>query len=96
MYNTWGIQLDFFFNLIFKIIYFWFLWIFIVALGLFSSCGELGPLFIAKHGLLISVAPLAAEHRPQGTWASVVAAHGLRSCGSKVLECELRSCGAHA
>ena len=39
------------------------------ALGLhccaqaFSSCGERGLLFIAVHGLLISVASLVAEHR---------------------------------
>ena len=31
-----------------------------------------------------------------GTWASVVAAHGLRSCGLRALECRLSSCGARA
>ena len=31
-----------------------------------------------------------------GTQASVVVAHGLRSCGSRVLELKLSSCGARA
>ena len=31
-----------------------------------------------------------------GTRASVVAAHGLSSCGSQALECRLSSCGARA
>ena len=31
-----------------------------------------------------------------GTWASVVAAHGLRSCGSQALEHRLCSCGSRA
>ena len=29
-------------------------------------------------------------------WASVVAAHGLSSCGSRALECRLSSCGTQA
>ena len=28
-----------------------------------------------------------------GAWASVLAAHGLSSCGSRVLECGLGNCG---
>ena len=46
-----------------------FIYLFILAVfGLhcctwvFSSCGELGLLFVAVHGLLIAVASLAAEH----------------------------------
>ena len=31
-----------------------------------------------------------------GAWASVVAAHGLSSCGSRALELRLSSCGARA
>ena len=31
-----------------------------------------------------------------GTWASVVVAHGLSSCGSRALERRLSSCGARA
>ena len=31
-----------------------------------------------------------------GTWASVVVAHGLSSCGSQALECRLSSCGVWA
>ena len=43
-------------------------YLFLATLGLcccvwaFSSCGEQGLLFVAVHGLLISVASLAAEH----------------------------------
>ena len=53
----------FFFNL-FILIYL----LFLAALGLcccawaFSSCDELGLLFVAVHGLLIVVASLVAEH----------------------------------
>ena len=42
--------------------------LFSAALGLrccvraFSSCGELGLLFVVVHGLLIAVASLVAEH----------------------------------
>ena len=46
--------------------------------------------------LLIAVASLVAEHRLQGAWASVLAARGLRSCGSPALEHWLSSCGAWA
>ena len=34
--------------------------------------------------------------RALGTWASVVVAHGLSSCGSWTLERRLSSCGARA
>ena len=49
--------------LLFKLIYFWLHWVFVVARGLFSSCGERGLLFIAVCGLLIALASLVAEHR---------------------------------
>ena len=64
--------------------------------GLFSSCSEEGLLFIAVCRLLIAVASPVAEHRLQGTWASVVVACGLSSCGSWALEHRLSSCGARA
>ena len=38
------------------------------------------------HGLLIAVVSLIEEHGLQGTRVSVVAARGLRSCGSWALE----------
>ena len=65
----------------FKLIY-----LFSAALGLhrcvqaFSSCSELGLLFIVVHGLLIAVTSLVMELRLQDVWASVLAAHGLHSC----------------
>ena len=69
-----------------KIILFY---LFLAALGLrccaqaFSSCGEQGLLFVAVRGLLIVVASLVAEH-------------GLSSCGSQALERRLSSCGTWA
>ena len=61
----------------------------------FSSCGERGLLFIAMHRLLIEVASLVAEQGFLGARASVVAARGLSSCGSRALERRL-SCGTQA
>ena len=62
----------------------------------FTSCGEWGLLFVAVHGFLIEVASLCCGARALGTWASVVVARGLSSCGSWALECRLSSCGARA
>ena len=45
-----------------------FIYLFLAALGLhccaraFSSCGELGLLFVAVRGILTAVASLVAEH----------------------------------
>ena len=57
-----------------------------MLLGLFSSCSEQGPLFIA-------VACLIAEHRRKGMQASVVVVHGINSCSLQALEHRLSSCG---
>ena len=72
------------------------------ALGLrccaqtFSSCGERGLLFVfgvqASHCGGFSYCAAWAL----GAWASVVVAHGLKSCGSRALERRLSSCGARA
>ena len=40
----------------------------------------------------IVVASLIAEHGLWGSWASVVAEHGLNSCGSRALERKLNRC----
>lgn len=48
----------------------------------FSSCREWWLLFTAVHGLLIVVASHAAEDRFLGTWATIIAAHGLCNPGS--------------
>ena len=56
-----------FFFFFYKFIYL--IYLFLAVLGLrccawaFSSCSELGLLFVAVHGLLVAVASLAAEHR---------------------------------
>ena len=49
----------------------------VLASGIYS--------LIAMHGLLIEAASLAAEHRLQSVWASVVPAPGLQSTGSIVV-----------
>ena len=61
----------------------------------FSSCDELGLLFVAVRGLLIAVASLVAEHGSRHA-GSVVVVHKLSSCGSWALEHRLSSCGARA
>ena len=54
--------LFFLFNtFIYLFIYFWLCWVFAAAWA-FSSCSELGLLFLAARGLLIAVASLVAEH----------------------------------
>ena len=65
----------FFFNFIYLFIYFWLYWVFVSVLGLFSSGGKRGPLFIAVRGPLTIAASLVAEHRLQ--------THRLSSCGSR-------------
>ena len=61
----------------------------LAALGLhccvwaFSSCSKWGLLFIAVPRLLFVVASLVPGHGLQGTWASVIAARGLSSCGTR-------------
>ena len=54
---------------------FWVCWVFVSAQGLFSSCSERGPLFIAVRGPLTVTASLVAEHRLQ--------TRRLSSCGSR-------------
>ena len=55
--------------LCFLLLIYLFIYLFLAALGLhccaraFSSCSELGLLFVLVHRLLIAVASLAAEHR---------------------------------
>ena len=71
------------------------LFAFLSVLGLhcraraFSSCGERGLLFVAVRGARFGAPAL-------GAGASVVAARGLSSCGTRALECRLSSCGARA
>ena len=62
----------------------------------FTSYGEQGLLFVAACGLLIVVASLCCRAWALGAQASVVAAHGLSSCGSWALEHMFSSCGAWA
>ena len=63
-------------------VYFWLLWVFVVACKLSVVVESGGYSLAVVHGLLIVVISLAVEHWLQGSQASVVATHGLRSCGS--------------
>ena len=56
----------------------------------FSSCGKWGLLFVALHRLLTAVTS-RCRARALGTWASVVVACGLTSCGLWALEHRLSS-----
>ena len=75
----WGFGGALFFLIIFLKVYF--IYLFLAVLGLrccvraFSSCGERGLLFVAASGLLIAVASLVMEHRPQE--------RRLSSCGAR-------------
>ena len=69
----------------------------LAALGLhccsqaFFSCGEWGLFFSAVSKVLNAVASLVAEHKLQGTGASIVAACGLSNFHSWALEHKLSS-----
>ena len=54
----------------------------VAASGATLCCGVRASLVVAS---------LVVEHRLQGLWASVAAAHGLSSCGSQDLEHRLNS-----
>ena len=48
-----------------------------VDFSLVAASGGHSPVVV--QGLLVAVASLVVEHRPWGTWASVVVVHGLAS-----------------
>ena len=62
----------------------------------FSSCGEWGLLFIAVLRLLIAVASPVCGAWALDMWASVVAEHGLSSCGTQALAQWVSSWGIQA
>lgn len=62
----------------------------------FSPAAESrGYSWVAGPRLLIMVASGVAEQKLEDTQASVLAAPGLSSCGSRALERRLHSCSAH-
>ena len=89
-------------RLIFLKIFYKFIYLlFLTSLGLcccsraFSSCGERGLLFVACWASHCGGFSWCGA-RALGAGASVVAAHGLSSCGARALEHRLSSCGAWA
>ena len=71
--------------------YFYQCWV-TVAVWAFSSCSEPMLLCLAMCQLLVR-ASFVVEHGLLAAWASVVAANGLSSCGSRSLEHRLNSGG---
>ena len=55
-----------------------------------------GYSLVVVHRLLLAVTSLVAERGLQHVWATVTAAHGLRSCGSWFRELRLSSGGIQA
>ena len=63
----------------------------------FSGCGERGLLFCCSPWASHCIEFSCCGARALGTWASVVAAQGLSSCGSQALELAgISSCGTSA
>ena len=62
----------------------------------FSSCGERGLLYRCGAWASHCGGFSCCGAQALGTWASVVSARGLSSCGSQALEHRLSSCGAWA
>ena len=71
--------------------YFWLFRVFIAACGLCLVVAG-GSSSVAERGLLLAVV-FSCGAWTLGTQASVVAAHGLSSCGPQVLEHRLNICG---
>ena len=69
-----------FFKFIYLFIYFWLCWVFFAAHGVWAS----------------HCGGFSCRARALGTWASVVVAHRLSSCGSQALERRLSSRGTKA
>ena len=65
-------------------------------MAVLDLCCCVGSSLIAVCRLLIAAASLFAEHRLQGTWASVVVAHVLSSSSSQALQHRLNSCSTWA
>ena len=58
-------------------------WVFVAAHRLSLVVANRGCCLVGVHGLLIAVASLVVEHKPQSMRASVVVARGLSSCGAQ-------------
>ena len=78
----------------YKCIYFWLCLVFVAARGLSLVVASEGYSSLWCAGF--SLQWLLCGAWALGTQASVVAAHGLSSCGSQALERRLSSCGAQA
>ena len=95
MLNSFLNRFLFVFNTFIYFIYFWLHWVFVAAHGF---------LYLRGAGAALSCGARASHcggfsccgARALGTWASVVVALRLSSCGLRALERRLSSCGARA
>ena len=76
--------------------YFWSCWVFVAGRAFSLVAASWGYSLDVVCRLLIAGVSLVAERGVQGTWASVIAATRLGSCGSQVPEHRLKSCAAWA
>ena len=77
-----------------NMIYSWLLRSFVAVCRLSLALVSRGCSLVEVCGTLMKAALLVAEHGLEGAWASVIAACGLRSCGSRALEYRLNRWGA--
>ena len=84
-----------FFGLFLNFIYFWLHWVFAAVHGLSLVAVSGGYSSLRCAGSHCGDFSCCGAWAP-GTWASVVVARGLSSCGSRALECRLSSCGTRA
>ena len=84
-------------------LFFWLRWVFVAVCGLSLVVASGGDYLLRCAGfslqwllLLQSMGSRRMGFSSCGTWASVVVARGLSSCGSRALGHRLSSCGARA
>ena len=82
-------------NLFILFIYFWLCWVFVAVCGLSLVAASGGYSSLRCMGFSLQWL-LLLQSTALGTWASVVVAHGLSSCGLQTVEHRLSSCGARA
>ena len=78
-----------------NLFYFWLCWVFIAVRGLSLVAASSATLCCSAWASHCS-GFCCCRARALGAWASVVAACGISSCGSRALERRLSSCGARA
>ena len=86
---------SFLINLFILFIYFWLHWVFVAARGLSLVAMSGGYSLVRYAGFLLQWFLLLQSTGSRHAGFSSLA-RGLSSCGSRALQCRLRSCGARA